>query len=141
MRKLSNTFLLVGGIISIVLAACLLLSAIIMFIGATPACGDLLAKLVDKIPNKGDASTEDIVKAIQLAFVVSGVFCIFMGALAIPSIVVSFKARQNPTANLLICNIVFGLLCGSEFNAAGGILGLIRNKREERNKNRVVDAQ
>ena len=144
MRKLSRAFLLVGMILGFVLIGVFALCGITFFVFASPAMKDLFMKFFEE----SGATTsfddpETAFLAFQVIFVIAGVAMLILAALAIPAAVVSAKARKNPESGTLVAAIVFGALCGTYFSIAGAILGLIANKREERNnrRNNVVDAQ
>ena len=139
MRRLSNTFLLVGGILSFVLLGCFVLAAIGCFLFNIPMIVDLVREALLQVMTP-EAANKTIM-AIQAGSIASGVFFLLFAALCIPSGVVAMKARNNPSRGLLVANIVFGLISCAEFNAAGGILGLIRNAREERNQRRAEKAK
>ena len=139
MRKLSNAFLLVGGIIAFVLMACFLLGALACFLFNVPIVVEMVHEALLHFMTPEEA--EKAVLAAQAGSIAGGVTLIFFAALCIPSGVVALKARNNPTQGLLVANIVFGLISCSEFNVAGAILGLIRNAREERNQKREEKAK
>ena len=139
MRRLSNTFLTVGMILAIILGVTFLSAAIVLFIMASPVCENVLRKIIEEIPDKGDKTIETIILVVQGLLIGWGVGCIFVGGFAIPSAIVASKAKKNPTDGLLIANIVLGCF-GSSFNIAGGILGLIYNARVRRNERRAAKA-
>ena len=143
MRKLSNTFLTIGGILSFVFVGLFIVLAIVCFVVSSPVGTDLVKDWVANHPEQSDLTPEQAAKLFSAAFVACGILFLFISAFAVPSGIVAFKAKQKPTHGILVANIVFGALSGTSFNIAGGILGLIRNNREERNarNNKVVDNQ
>ena len=142
MRRLSNTFLTIGAILSFVYAGIFLTAAISCFALCNPGFLGFLEDVIRE--HVSEEELKGIMIAIPAALITSGVCFLFFGGFGIPSGIVGFKAKRNPTNGLLIANIVLGSLALTEFNVAGGILGLIRNARERRNERRaqkVIDAQ
>ncbi|MBQ6731300.1 MAG: hypothetical protein IJR08_05275 [Bacilli bacterium] len=139
MRKVSRILLLVGGILAIVTAASLLVTAIILFASGSP----LLTQFLEPIfKEQGIEDPEKITLAIQIASITMGVFFLIMALCGVPATIVNFAARKNQNKGLLIACIILNYLSGSYFGIAGGITGLIANAREERrNGNNVTDAQ
>ena len=142
MRRASNILLLVGGIYSIVCAVTFFVMAIVFLTGGSlPIIGRYLEEALHQA---GVDDPERVRLIIQLSSIFTGVTFIFCAILCIPSCIVSFVARKNPTKGLLIANIVIGYLCGTTYNVVGGILGLIYNWRlakKEARQPQVVDAQ
>ena len=138
MRRLSNIFLLVGGICAILCAVAYFFTAIIFFMAGIPAIADYIRTGLEYA---GVPEPDKIVTIIQACSIALGVFMLIMMGICIPSIVVAFKAQRKPEKKLLILNIVFGYLSGSTYNMVGGILGLIYNKKLERKQVREANAQ
>lgn len=139
MRRASNILLLVGGIYSIICAASFFIVAIVLFVSGTPLLGHFLEPI---LVEHGVDDPEKVIMIIQICSISLGVTMLFCAGLSIPSAVVAFLARKKPEKGLLIVNIVFGYLIGY-YNLAGGILGIIYNKRLARKnaQNKVVDVQ
>ena len=144
MAKLSKTFLLIGAILSLVLAGTFVICGIVFFVMASPALTDMIVKLLEEAKVHSDipGTPEEQAAAIQAFAAGLGGMFIFFALISIASGVVGFIGRQKWTKGLLIANIVLGLM-SAEFNAAGGILGLIATARIERNnrRNNIIDAE
>ena len=141
MRKVSNILLLIVGIYSIVAAVSLFITAIVFFVGGTPLLGHYLEPL---LVEAGIDDPERITFLIQICSISCGVSMLWVAILCIPSAILSFKARKNPTKGLLLANVIVGYLCGTTYNVVGGILGLIYNARlarKEAQQPKVVDVQ
>ena len=142
MRKISNILLLIGGIYAIVSAVALLVMGIVFLTGGSlPIIGHYLEQALHQA---GIDDPDRVALAIQLASILSGVTFLLMALLCIPSCVVSFAARKNPTKGLLIANIVIGYFCGTTYHVVGGILGLIYNWRlakKEAREPKVIEAE
>ena len=142
MRRASNILLLVGGIYAIVCAVTFFVMGIVFLTGGSlPIIGHYLEEAF----RQADIDDPEKVRLlIQITSISCGVTFIFCAVLCIPSCIVSFVARKNPTKGLLIANIVIGYLCGTTYNVVGGILGLVYNwrlARKEAREPKVIDAQ
>lgn len=144
MRRLSRAFLLVGMILAFVFIGVFALTAIGFFVAAAPFTKDIFMKAFESSgANSSFDDPETAYLVYQIVLVICGVVMLVLAGLCIPTAVVTSKARKNPARGLLVATIVFSVICGTYFGIAGAILGLIANKREERNnrRNNVVDAQ
>lgn len=141
MRKISNILLLIGGIYSIVCAVAFFVTAIVFFVSGTP----LLAHYLEPaLQEAGVDDPERIVLLIQICAITCGVTFVFCAILCIPSAILSFAARKNPSKGLLLANAIIGYLCGTTYNVVGAILGLIYNHKlakKNAQQPQVVDAQ
>ena len=144
MSKLSKTFLLIGAILSLIVAVTMVICGIVFLAFSAPAVKEYIIELLEQAeihtdipgtPAEQAASIQTIFMSIGIVFMIWAVVCVI-------SAVVAFVGRNKQTNGLLVANIVLGLFSG-EFNTAGGILGLIANARIERNnrRNNVVDNQ
>ena len=131
MRRLSNVFLLVGGI-------CAIICALTFFMAGIPQIAEYIRIGLEEA---GAPNPDKIVLLIQAGSIALGVFMLILMGVCIPSAIFAFKAQRDPSKNLLVLNIVFGYLSGSTYNMVGGILGLIYNRKLERKNAKVVDAQ
>ena len=90
-----------------------------------------LQKILDhgtQIPGETDAEK---IEMIQLLSNTIGVICIIAGVLSIPTIVVSFIARNNHATGLFVAAIVLSVvLAGNIFIILGAIFGLVANSKE-----------
>ena len=146
MKRIGRTLIRVGGIISIVYAACFALAMVVFIVLAAPV---FTSTLINGLSNESIQSTfpgtpEEQALAIQIMF---GVMAAVFGLLAgfnLACALVSFKCLKEDTKKgLYIANVVFGLLSGVYFNTAGGVLGIIALTKQERRdrRNKIVDAQ
>ena len=140
MRKVSKILLLVGGILAIVTAVSLLITAIILFASGSPLLTQFLEPLLKE---QGIDDPEKITLAIQVATVTMGVFFLLMALCGVPAAIVNFVGSKKQSKGLLIACIVLNYFSGSYFGIAGGIVGLIANAREKKQaqNSNVVDAQ
>ena len=140
MRKVSRILLLVGGILAIVTAVSLLITAIVLFVGGSPLLTQFLEPLLKE---QGIDDPEKITLAIQVATVTMGVFFLLMALCGVPAAIVNFVGSKKQSKGLLIACIVLNYFSGSYFGIAGGIVGLIANAREKKQaqNSNVVDAQ
>lgn len=138
MRRLSNVFLLVGGICAIICAVCYFFIALTFFMAGIPQIAEYIRIGLEEA---GAPNPDKIVLLIQAGSIALGVFMLILMGVCIPSAIFAFKAQRDPSKNLLVLNIVFGYLSGSTYNMVGGILGLIYNRKLERKNAKVVDAQ
>ena len=138
MKRLSKSFLRVGGIIDFVLAGSFFIAVIVFGILASPLFTDVLVKGIEEgnITSSIEATPEQAAFAIQLIFLGLAVGFLFVVAFAIVAAIFSFKAVNNYTRKMLITNIVLGSCIGSGFSTAAGILGVIALAREARNESR-----
>lgn len=140
MRRLSNVFLKVGMIVSIICIASWFIAATVMFVLASPA----VTEFVEEGIRNGDINTsaetvEGGVAVFKGVMIGLGVTFTLLGALSIPAAITCAKARNSSDSSTLIAAIVFSALNLTEFGIAGGVLGLIARKKEARSK--IVDAQ
>lgn len=145
MKKLSRSFLRVGGIIDLVCAGMCFFGVIVFALLASPIFTDIFVKGIESgnVQTSSNDTPEQIVFVLQLVFLgLSITFAFLIGCLVVAAIF-SFKALNNYNRKMLITNIVLGFVMGSNFSAAAGILGLIALAREDRNKARsnIIDAE
>lgn len=145
MKRLSKTFLRVGGIIDIVVAGSFLIAAIIFAVLASPVFTDVFVRGFENGTAQTSASgtPEEKAFAVQIVFLTLAIVFFTVVGCGIVGSVFSFKAAANYNRKMLITNIVLGFVLGSKFSSAGGILGVIALAREERNKARsnIIDAE
>lgn len=136
MKRLSKTFLRVGGIVDFVVAGSLFITVIVFAILASPLFTDILVEGFEEGANHTSfpGTPEEQAFAIQMLFLGFAVGFALLVACFIVAAVFSFKAINNYTKKMLITNIVLGFVMGSNFSAAAGILGVIALAREARNE-------
>ena len=129
MKKASQILLLVGAILSFVLAGCWFLYGLAFVLSG--ALGT--EKLYEYIATLGIDLNEYVPAEIAATvIIVSGVMLMLWTGVAIASGVVGLLGRKKQNKVFYILNIVFGLLSGAEVNAVGGVFGLFTlPKREE----------
>ena len=138
MKRLSKTFLRVGGIIDFVIAGSFFIAVIVFAILASPLFTDVLVKGIEdgNITSSIEVTPEQAAFGIQLVFLGLAVGFSFVVACAVVAAIFSFKAVNNYTKGMLITNIVLGSCIGSGFSTAAGILGVIALARENRTASR-----
>ena len=145
MKRLSRTFIRIGGILAIVYAACFALCMVVFIVLATPVFTGVLVegftsgKATSDIPG----TPEEKAAAIQIVFGVLAAVFAFLSGFGIASATVAFKALKQDSKGLYITNIVFGILSGSMLNTAGGVLGTLALSRQEirDRRQKIVDNQ
>ena len=140
MKKLSNTFIKIVVILSLVIVGLLLLSGIVCIVlGVLPPIHDAIREGYDPSANPNGFPDADTAVYFYLGMMVgAGATCLLFVPLCIANAVVSNKASKEPSKGRYIACIILGSMT-SKFTLAGGILGLIAQAREDRNKNRVVE--
>ncbi len=133
MKKASQILLLVGAILSFVLA-CLYFVYGVVFIVAGALGGshisELLAKLGVDLSQYG--ITEEQLAAAALAIgICAGVFCIVWAALAIANGAIALLGKKKQTKVFYILNAVFGTISGAIVNGVGGVFGMFTLPKNE----------
>ena len=146
MRKLSNSFLLVGMIICYVCLGIFAITAIAFIILGTPVMENAWREMFRAAAENAGAGADKedaFVIAMSATFLTLGFVFILLGAFCVPAAVCNGKARKQEQRGTYVAAIVFNALCGSGFGLAGAILGIIALARKERNdrRNNVVDAK
>ena len=146
MRKLSNSFLLVGMIICYVSLGILAITAISFIILGTPIMENAWREAFRAASQNGSAGAESedaFVIGMSATFISLGIVFLIIAALCIPAAICNGKARREEERGTYVAAIVFNAICGSGFGLAGAILGIIALARKERNdkRNNVVDAK
>lgn len=130
MLKLSNIFLKVSIILSIICIVTFAFCALGCFI-----CVPFAGAIAEQAAESGASGAQGtIVEAgLVMGYLIAGgiavLMCIPLYAVLIH---ISLKGRREPSRGTYIANIVLGAICGSEFNVAAGIVGLCRLGKEER---------
>ena len=134
MKKATQIVLLVAGIFAIIAAVGYFFASIVYF-----ACGGFMVALdagsinisdfpqwaIDLIDKFTAGREFDSLAALAAALFTTGAFLLVIAILCIPAAILSFMARGKDTKGLYIACIVLGVLSGTLFPTAGGILGLI----------------
>lgn len=126
---------LVAGILSIVLAATFVALGIMFLVFALPGFKDTIVQGIEEgwihIGGMGTGDMETDIAIVQGIFLGTAISMFIVTAFTVVNIIVSFKARKNPTKKLHIVNIVFGVLSGVIVNMVAGVFGLIIGSKEE----------
>lgn len=141
-RRLSNTFLTVNMVMAFVFIGLWTLLGIMMFVMAS--MNDFIREGIQNGTIHTDAQDPELALEIAKTVLISiGVMFVVFALLAIPSAIVSAKARNSKSTGIFIAAIILSIVSFTEFGIAGGALGIVSAKREERNdrRNNIVDAQ
>lgn len=132
MKKASKTLLIIGAILSIVLAVTWFILSIVYFV-----IGAAFSAVKAGSASMTVDQWNEILKAGGIDKVIShyttgGVIFLILFLFALASCILAFIAKNRENKGLFIANIVLGLACGAELNAIGGVLGLVAvcNKKE-----------
>ena len=129
LKKAANILFLVGAILSIVIAAGLLISAIACFvIPSIPEVKTLLVEAIEKGTVHSDipGTPEDIANIILGSLLGFGVFFIITAVFTAVNAIMAFKGRNSSSKAIFILNIVFGVLGCTYVNVVGAVFGLIK---------------
>lgn len=130
MRRLSNTFLRVSMILSLVFLGLWLISGTVMFVLAS--LKDLLLESI----NNGNQSTSgdpEIALAIaQATLIAVGVMFVLFGLVCIPCAVISAKAKDTKNKGLLIAAMVLSICSFTWVGVPAAVLGILAINRENR---------
>lgn len=133
MKKASQILLLIGMILSFVLAAIYLFAGIAFIIVGLPFMQPYYVEALEagKIDTSFVGTPEECALYIRIVFLVIGGIFIPWTAMAIANGVIAALGRKKQTKVFYILNIVFGLLSGAEVNAVGGVFGLFTLPKRE----------
>lgn len=134
MRKTANTLILVGAILSIVMAVSFLISAIVFFVISSDAVIEQILKEATY-----DVSEEEARIALKATFITLGVVFAFVSTFDVVNAIIAFTGRKKESKAAYILNIVFGLLSGVEVNAAGGVVGTIYATKKEIKEKEAIE--
>ena len=143
MRRVSKTFLHIGGILAAIsVFACL--GCAIFYIGAKDLSGETIRVMITGFEKliPGASEAEKIENARKI-FVLFGYCMLVESAVSVPAAIVTFMSRPKTNTGLFIATIILNALIGSVFGILGGIFGLVANGQEARQQQNpnVVDAQ
>ena len=136
MRKTANTLILVGAILSIVMAFSFLISAIVFFVISSDAVIEEMLKTATY-----DVTEEEARMILKTTFITLGVVFAFVSTFDIVNAIIAFISRKKESKAAYILNIVFGLLSGVEVNAAGGVVGTIYVTKKEIKEKEAIENQ
>ena len=141
MKKASSIVLLISGILTILgLVAYLVLSIVHLAMGgfmvavqngtiSYPDVPQSVWNFIDSIFGNHIINDE----RIAYMFTRGGVYLVF-ALFCIPAAILAFAARNKNSTGLYVCCIVFGILSGTFLPVVGGVLGLIANGIENKQK-------
>lgn len=131
MKKLSRTFLIVGGVLAIVgIFGFLIFGAAFFYISqgvSDDFIKDAFADIWDRVRGTDD---EEKIETIRFFARNIGIVVLCAAVLSIPTAIVCFTAAGKQTQGSFIATIVFNVICGSVFGILGGVFGLIANSKE-----------
>ena len=137
MKKVSNILLLVGSIISIIIAVSMILMAVCCFAisSSTEAIKEFLKQYVD-----AETDFDPYLQIAKVYMIISGVVFAIIALLDILLSVFAKQARQPEAKHSeFVLNIVFGVLAGNSICVAGGITGLIAESKQKKNAAEVIE--
>ena len=134
MKKIGNIMLLVAGIYTIVGAISCLASAIICFVFSSPLLTPEIIKAIEagQIHSSFPGTPAEIAAQIQIMLLVGGIVCAVEILFSAACAFIAFFGRIKQTEGLYIANIVLGVVNGSPFSIAGGVLGVIATAKEKK---------
>ena len=135
MKKASDIWLIIGGVLAILCAIGFLVSGIIMLVFASPQFKEMIIRGLEEgtIHTTLPGTPEQVATVVQQAFLIAGA-CFLPGFIfAVLSAVFSFLGPKKASNTIYILNIVFGVLGGSVVNTIGGVIGLLvpQNERKQ----------
>ena len=135
MRNASKILLIVGAIVSIVVAVIFLIVGAIMAVAAAVPTSEIVAQIQNgTITTTASGTAEQQAEAFKAMSTGLAAFFLIVGVFNIVNTVLAFVANAKKAKGLYIANIVFGVLSLTEVTLVGGIFGLIANGQEEKNK-------
>ena len=143
MRNTSRTFLLIGGILAIISAFSLIITACVFFYLSSNANDEMLLDIFSPffngIPGNTDADKLVIIRSMLMG---GGIGLFIVMVLSIILSIVCFTARNKKTTGPFVSVIIFSAFAGGVFSLLGGIFGLVANGIENKAKNQTPnDAQ
>lgn len=133
MKRVANILFLVGGILSIVLAATWVCLAAMFYVFASEPFKELIIKGIEEGTINSDfpGDPTQVATAIQIMFLSFGISFTVMTVFSAINAVFAFKGRNTNSKGMFICNIVFGVLSGVEVNLVASIFALIKGDTVE----------
>ena len=131
MKKLSRSFLIVGGVLAIIGFFTFLLFGGI-FIYASKGISDsyIMEAFQDIWDRVRGLTDEEKIETIRNLMRNIGIIVLVASIFSIPSMILCFTASAKQSQGVLIATIVFNAICGSVFGILGAIFGLINQSRE-----------
>ncbi|MBQ7994766.1 MAG: hypothetical protein IJ247_00905 [Bacilli bacterium] len=127
MKRVKRILFLVGGILSIVMAASFFIVGLV-FVVLGPTIGAYMAET--------DQQAADIFLGVYLSI---GLVFVIVSVFGIINAILSFKAMNSNSKSLMVANIVFGILSDVIVNVVGGIIGFILIDREKEDKDNAIE--
>ena len=122
MEKAKKILFTVSGVLSIISIVVFLILAIVFI-----AFGNNVEAMEELANDSTNGTDAEAFKALFLAL---GVMFIFFMIFGIVNTILCFKGRNSDSKNVMILNIVFGVLSGIEINILAAIFGLIARNRK-----------
>ena len=127
MKRVKRILVLVGGILSIVMAASFFIVGLV-FVVLGPTIGAYMAET--------DQQAADIFLGVYLSI---GLVFVFVSVFGLINAILSFKAMNSNSKSLMVANIIFGILSDVIVNVVGGIIGFILIDREKEDKDNAIE--
>lgn len=127
MKRVKRILFLVGGILSIVMAASFFIVGLV-FVVLGPTIGAYIAET--------DQQAADIFLGVYLSI---GLVFVFVSVFGLINAILSFKAMNSNSKSLMVANIIFGILSDVIVNVVGGIIGFILIDREKEDKDNAIE--
>ena len=142
MERISNTFLKVGMIVSLVAGAIILCCVPVFFvIGFSSNIRDMILEDIDngRISYQGNGVTpEEFVTIMQVTFAALGFVMLIIGAICFANAFICSAARKSQTRGLYIAAIITGAM-STDFAIPGGVLGLISLSKKAKKQNQIEE--
>ena len=140
MKKASKILLLVGGIMSLVLAGIVLILSITFTVLGSPAVVEAIREGIEKGQiTTSAANTEAAVIIFQSTMITTAIFFYIWTVILIINGIIALISRGKTSKGLYIASIILGFASGVEVNAVGGIFGIIGTRRERREQ--IIDVE
>ena len=141
MKRISNTMLRIGMILSIIAGATLIfVTPFLIVTGVSTRIHEMIVEAVTNGDVHSDYDPEVAATVIQSMLLTYGIITLIFGAICIAAAIVDSKAlKEGSTGRYIACIILGSMSTG--FAIAGGILGLIADARIRRNQARETSIE
>lgn len=133
MKKGIDVLLIISGVFSIIAAIGYAISAVVLFLFASPAFKDLVIRGLQEgtINSTIPGTPEEVATFVQSFFLGFAIGFMVALILSILCAVFSFKTRKDATNIGYILTLVFSALSGTIIGMVAGILGLVDNSNNK----------
>lgn len=131
MKKAANVLYIIGYILCIVSAVCLLPpSPILIVLGFSPSINKSIVEAVEQYaPSSLAEHAQLFASLLQVGFILTSIFFILIGLACVVNAIVVGRARREQTHSLYIATIVLGAFTVN-ITVLAGIFSLISEKNE-----------